>query len=207
MIVRSRYIDTSKPLTLPFVKNRPLFFLVALAVLCCVLPAGVQAQQTASQLYDDAVQAYQAGDMAEAKRKLQLTLEVDKNFRPASALLGRINLEQQKPAAPGQAAAAPVPVRLLQTMAFPVEFKDTTLSTALEYIRQQVEQTSGGKAQINFVLQLPPELANKKVTLRLNHVPVMDVLHYLGDLAGVKFQVQPYAIAVVPLAAGASPHP
>ena len=188
-------------------KNRPFFFLFALIVLCGVLPARLHAQQTAAQLYDAAVQAYQGGDVAEAKRKLQLTLEVDKNFRPASALLGRIDLEQQKPAASGQTAAAPVPLRLLQTMAFPVEFKDTTLSTALESIRQQVEQTSGGKAQINFVLQLPPDLANKKVTLRLNHVPVLDVLHYVGDLAGVKFQVQPYAITVVPLGAVASPHP
>ena len=192
-------------------KNCPPFFLLVLAVLCGVLPARMHAQQTASQLYDDAVRSYQAGDVEEAKRKLQLTLEVDKNFRPASALLGRIDLAQRKPAAPGQAAAAPVPLRLLQTMAFPVEFKDTTLSTALESIRQQVEQASGGQAQINFVLQLPPELANKKITLRLNHVPVLDVLHYLGDLAGVKFQVQPYAIAVVPAAGataeGASPHP
>ena len=148
--------------------------------------------------------------MADAKHKLQLALEIDKNFAPASTLLNRINLMQQQQAG-GQAGGA-VPVATLRTMAFPIEFKDTSLTTALEYIRQQVEAASAAKAQVNFVLELPPELANKKVTLRLNHGPVMEVLHYLGDLAGVSFQVQPYAIAVVPAGAasavsGAAPHP
>ena len=179
------------------------------AVFCCLLPARAHAQ-TASQLYADAVQSLQAGDVADAKRKLQLTLEIDQSFAPAAALLKRINLTPQPPKPGNQAAAAPVPLGTLRTLTFPVEFKDTSLPNALEYIRQQVETASGGRAVVNFVLQLPPDLASKKVTLRLNHVPVMEVLHYLGDLAGVSFQVQQYAIAVVPAAtmpAGASPHP
>ena len=188
-------------------------FLLAAASLCWLLPLRAHAQ-TAPQLYADAVQSLQAGDVAAAKHKLQLTLEIDRNFAPASALLKRINLVQAT--TPGaQGAAAPVPVGTLRTLAFPVEFKETSLPTALEYIQQQVQAASGGKANVNFVLQLPPELANRKVTLRLNHVPVMDVLHYIGDLAGVSFQVQPYAIVVVPATvvpastepAGASPHP
>ena len=187
---------------------------LAAACLCCLLPLGAHAQ-TASQLYTDAVQSLQAGDVADAKHKLQLTLEIDKNFAPASTLLKRINLMQQQPKPGGQGAAAPVPLGTLRTLTFPVEFKETSLPTALEYIRQQVQTASGGKAEVNFVLQLPPELASRKVTLRLNHVPVMDVLQYIGNLAGVSFQVQPYAITVVPATvvpasaepAGASPHP
>ena len=188
-------------------KNFPLRpVLLAAASLCCLLPLRAHAQ-AASQLYADAVQTLKAGDVADAKHKLQLALEIDKNFVPASTLLNRINLMQQPQA--GGGAGGGVPVATLRTLAFPIEFKDTSLTTALEYIRQQVETASAGKAQVNFVLQLPPEMANKKVTLRLNHVPVMDVLHYLGDLAGVSFQVQQYAIAVVPAGAeaGTSPHP
>ena len=192
-------------------KNRSFSLLVlAAAIFASLLPVRAYAQ-AASQLYADAVQSLQTGDVAAARHKLQLTLEIDKNFAPASALLKRIDLMQQQPQPGGAPGAAPVPVQTLQTLSFPVEFKDTSLPTALEYIRQQVEQQSGGKAQVNFVIQLPPDLASRKVTLHLNHVPVMDVLHYIGDLAGVSFQVQRFAIAVVPLAAAeaatASPHP
>ena len=158
---------------------------------------GVRAQ-TASQLYAQGVQAYEQGDVAQAKAKLQLTLEVDKNFRPATALLGRIALEQKATA--GANPAATVPVKSLARLIVPVEFKDTTLQTALEYLRQHVDAASGGKTQVNFVLNLPPELANKKISLQLDHVPVTEVLRYIGDLAGVSFQVQPYAILVTPAA-------
>ena len=213
---RGGYIASAAQLhVLSTVKLSSLCPLVlAVAGLGCLLPVRAHAQ-TASQLYTDALQSLQAGDVADAKHKLQLTLEIDKNFAPASALLKRINLMQQQPQPGGQGAAAPVPLGTLRTLAFPVEFKETSLPTALEYIRQQVETASGGKAEVNFVLQLPPDLASRKVTLRLNHVPVMDVLHYIGDLVGVSFQVQQYAIAVVPATAvpasaepaGASPHP
>ncbi len=168
----------------------------------------------ASQLYGDAVQSYNSGDVAEAKRKLQLTLQVDKTFRPASDLLNRISLAEQQAKTGGGAGPAPVSVRVLEQTSFPLEFKDTSLQTALEYIRQQADEKSGGKAQMNFVLQVPPEIANKKITLRLNHVPVTEMLHYIGDLAGVKFQVQKYAIVVLPAnlpdvadPAAATPHP
>jgi len=131
-------------------------------------------------------------------------------------MLNRINLEEQQAKARGAGPTAmPVPVKALERLAFPIELKDTSLQSALELIRQQVETTTGGKTQVNFVLQLPPELANKKVTLRLNHVPVTEMLRYIGDLAGVAFQVQRYAIMVLPKssaptsadAVGASPHP
>jgi hypothetical protein len=186
-----------------------IYLLVLFAVLgvVCLWPTRAQAQLTATQLYSDAVQSLKTGDVDDAKHKLELALEVDKSFQPASALLRRISLMQSQ-AQSGGTGAATVPRHTLETLSFPVEFKNTTLQTALEYIRQQVEQVSGGKAQVNFVLQLPPELANKKVTLELNHVPVMEVLHYLGDLAGVTFDVQKYAIAVTPAASApaATPH-
>ena len=86
----------------------------------------------------------------------------------------------------------------------PVEFKDTTLQSALEFLRQRIEADSGGKTKVNFVLNLSPELQNKKITLQMNHVPVTEVLRYIGDLAGVVFQVEKFAIVVTP-AGGPAP--
>ena len=174
-------------------------------VVACVLGAAGARAQTAAQLYEQGVQAYNLGEVDQAKRKLQLTLEVDKNFRPASALLNRINLEQKT--AGGAAPAAVVPVKTLDKTVVPVEFKDTSLDSALEYIKQHIATVSGGKMQVNFVLNVPPELAKKRVTLQLDHVPVTELLRYLGQLAGVNFEMQKYAILVTPANGGGSVQP
>ena len=173
-------------------------FVVTVLIVFLVSMDGARAQ-TASQLYTQAVQTYNQGDVEKAKHQLQLTLEVDKNFRPASALLNRIALEQR--ADGGATPAAAVPVRSLERMVVPVEFKDTSLQSALEYIRQHIESGSDGKTQVNFVLNVPPELANKRFTLQLDHVPVTELLRYIGESVGVSFEMQKYAIVVTPAAA------
>ena len=191
--------------TSPLAVRAPTWLIV---VCVAVLSVTRMPAQLPSQLYAEAAQAYESGDLPAAKHKLQLVLQIDKNFRPASELLNRINLAQQQTKATGNAGGAPLPMKTLEQTAFPVEFKDTSLQTALEFIRQQTEEKTSGRAQINFVLQLPAELANKKITLRLSHVPVTEMLHYIGDLAGVKFQTQTYAIVVVPAASsGEAPGP
>ena len=90
-------------------------------------------------------------------------------------------------------------------MVVPVEFKDTSLQSALEFLRQHIASGSGDKLQVNFVLNVPPELANKRVTLQLDHVPVTEVLRYIGGLAGVSFEYQKYAILVTPATDLAAP--
>ena len=134
--------------------------------------------------------------------QLQIALEIDKNFRPASTLLGRIIADQRG----GGANAPGMTMKSLQSTVVPVEFKDATLTSALEFLRQRAEETTGGKLKINFAVNLPPDLANKHVTLKLDRVPVMEVLRYIGELSGVSFQVQKYAIVVTP-AAAATPAP
>ena len=164
--------------------------------------AGTRASaQTASQLYTEAAQTYEAGNADAAKQKLRLALEVDKNFRPAAALLAKITSEER------QAGAQPtgVSVQTLQRVIISFDFQNTTLQTAVEALRQRISEKSGGRVEPNFVLRLPPDLANKKVSLRLNNVPASEVMRYLGSLAGVDFKVEPYAVSVVP--AGAAPAP
>ncbi len=183
--------------------HRAFSCLAALAFTAILLICNDAHAQTASQCYGQAVQAYDQGDIEGAKRQLALTLEIDKNFRPATALLQRIAHAQVANA--GATPAAVVPIKSLERMVVPVEFKDTSLQSALEYIRQHIEASSGGKTAVNFVLNVPPELANKKISLQLDHVPVTELLRYLGDLAGVSFQFQKYAIVVMPAGGAAAP--
>ena len=170
-----------------------LFGLLTLGIL---FPSAHQAHaQTASQVYTQAVEALNRGDVDGARQKLQLALEIDPNFRPANALLTRMAAAQRR-----GGAAAGLSTRTLERTVIPVEFNETTLTSALEYIRQKVAEDSGGKLQINFAINLPPELANKRVTLKMDHVPVPEILRYIGVMAGVSFEKQPYAILVTPAA-------
>ncbi len=156
--------------------------------------------QTASQLYNEAAMTYNSGDAAGAKQKLRLAIEVDPNFRPAAALLTKIAAEEK------QAGAQPMGVsaQTLSKVLVPVEFKDTTLGTAIEILRQRISEKSGGKVEVNFVVKLPPELANKRISLHLDHVPAIEVMRYMGSLAGVDFKVEQYAVMVVPATSQAS---
>ena len=150
--------------------------------------------QTASQLYTEGVQTYEAGNVDAAKQKLRLALEIDKNFRPAAALLAKIAADERQAGSQTNG----VSVRTLEKVIVPVEFKDTTLQVAVETLRQRISEKTGGKVEVNFVLKLPPDLANKKVSLHLDRVPATEVMRYLGSLAGVEFKVEQYAVMVVP---------
>ena len=176
---------------------------VCLAV-ALLLPPSLARAQSASQLYTEGVQTYNAGDAAAAKQKLRLALEVDPNFRPAAALLTRIASDEKQVGAQ-PAGASP---QALSKIIVPVDFKDTSLQTAIEVLRQRVSEKSGGQVAVNFVLKLPPDLANKKISLQLDHVPATEVMRYMGSLAGVDFKLEPYAVMVVPAGAAApSPTP
>ncbi len=177
---------------------------LALLACCCLLTfhaasTGRLHAQTASQVYAEGVEAYNRGDVEGAKRKFGLALEVDRNFRPASAMLTRIAAEKRQAGGPG------LSTKTLEKTVLPVEFNDTTLSSALEFIRQKVAEDSGNKLRINFAINLPPELANKKFSLKLERVPVPEMLRYIGELTGVKFEKQTYAILVTPAGGGQMP--
>ena len=181
---------------------RPLAIL-ALLLLAVARPAGVARAQTASQVYTQGVDALNQGDTNGAKLKLQQALKIDPNFRPATALLARMAADQRHGAAP----LVGLPARTLERMVVPVEFSNTTLDSAIEFIRQKVAEQTGGKLQINFAVNLPPEYLSKRITLKMDHVPVMEVLRYMGEQTGVQFEKQQYAIAVTPAVPKAAANP
>lgn len=80
-----------------------------------------------------------------------------------------------------------------------VNFREASLSSVLDLLRQQVEEVTEGGTLINFVAQLPPEKLAQKISLSLQNVPLPAVLKYVGELAGVQFVSEQYAIVVKPL--------
>ncbi|HEY5792369.1 MAG TPA: hypothetical protein VIS74_03665, partial [Chthoniobacterales bacterium] len=84
-------------------------------------------------------------------------------------------------------------IRLEQTIIPEISLKDATLTSVLGYLSKK----AGDAQPLNFVPQYPREYGDKTVTLQLSQVPLKVVLDYIGDLAGVRFIPDPYAIRVV----------
>jgi hypothetical protein len=105
-----------------------------------------------------------------------------------------------------KAGAGAVQEKQLSAIVLPkIEFREATLGSALDFLKQQVNKQSEGKTMVNFVLQLPEEQVKKQtVTLSLANVPFTEVLRYLGTLSGTTFTFEKYAITVRP-AAGTAP--
>jgi hypothetical protein len=168
---------------------------VVLAVL--TLDAGAESTQ---ELLSEAQTAYLRGDMETAKRNFELVNKLDPRNTTAIAYLRTMKAREVK------AGAGAVQEKQLSAIVLPkIEFREATLGSALDFLKQQVNKQSEGKTMVNFVLQLPEEQVKKQtVTLSLANVPFTEVLRYLGTLSGTTFTFEKYAITVRP-AAGTAP--
>jgi len=149
--------------------------------------------QSAQQLLSYAQTAYMRGELESAKKGFEAVYSLDPHNVVALNYLRMIKVAE---------ANAPKGSDLekqLETVIVPkVEFREATLTSALEYLRQAVDKATDGKTSVNFVVGLPEEQKNSSITLSLSKVPFTDVVRYIGDLANVKFSYDRYAISVRP---------
>ncbi len=170
-------------------KNLPRF-LLACAFL--TLLSGAAMADSVADLLKEAQTAYQKGDMETAKRAFEMVYALDAHNQTAITFLRRI-----KAAAP-KAGGAKERERQLAAVILPqVNFKEATLGSALDYVKQQVAKVTEGKVPLSFVLQVPEEtMKTTVVTLSLANVPVTEVLRYVGGLANVTFSYEQFAVVV-----------
>lgn len=101
-----------------------------------------------------------------------------------------------------------------------INLQDTTLREAVTFLQQQSERldtsaSDSGQRGVNIFLKLNSGTApmgaegetggdvavspNTRINLSLNNVPLFEALRYLGEQAGLKVKVEPFAVALVPL--------
>ncbi len=118
-----------------------------------------------------------------------------------------ISVKPRPAAAPRVTAKIPpTPARLntLGALVLPsVKYEQASLGSMLDALSRQAADVSRGSVKPSFVF-LPSTDLSTQVTLHVENIPFTEALHYLGDLAGVDFSFDQYAISVVPKSAGAS---
>jgi len=83
-----------------------------------------------------------------------------------------------------------------------VDLREASLGEVLEFLRQKGNQAAAGKVAINFVAQLDETQKAAKITLSLQNAPFTEILRYVGELGGVQFSYEKFAIVVKPKGVG-----
>jgi hypothetical protein len=158
-----------------------------------VLAAGAFGEST-QQLLTEAQTAYLRGDFETAKKTFLLVNKIDPRNQTAIGYLRMIAVEEKK------RPAGNTQQKELEKLIVPkIDFRDATLGSALDFLKQSAAKNSDGKITVSFVLQIPDEqIKTQKVSLSLGNVPFTEALRYLGELAKVDFSYEKYAIVVKP---------
>ena len=84
-----------------------------------------------------------------------------------------------------------------------LEFRDASVTEAVDYLRHKSVELDPEKKGLNIVLKAPPNLAQTKVTLSLADVPLWEAVRYVASLAALV--VEPEDSALLLRAAGENP--
>jgi predicted subunit of tRNA(5-methylaminomethyl-2-thiouridylate) methyltransferase len=80
-----------------------------------------------------------------------------------------------------------------------IEFREATIGSAFDFLKNAIAKASNGAQSVNFVLKLPPELVNTAtITLNLTNIPATEAIKYISELANVEVAYDKYAISISP---------
>jgi len=127
-----------------------------------LVPLALQAAPGEMQQFlTDGQTAYMKGDLTTAKQDFEWVLQMDPHNRAAIGYLRNIAVQE------AQVKKGSAMEKQLSGLVIPkLDFKEATLSAALDYMKNAANRLSGGKMSVSFVVQLPPEQANTPVTVR-----------------------------------------
>ncbi len=161
-------------------------------LLCPVLNA--QGQSSVKDIYEKGKRAYLQKDYDTALKAFEHVAKYyprDPRVRNYIAKT-RMAIKAGKPRATLEAK--------LRSIIIPnVEFEDADLETVMTYLSQKTAELSGGKVRPNFVFKGTTEEKNAGgINLKLNHVPVSEVIRYVGEMSRTQFRYEQFAITAVP---------
>ncbi len=89
------------------------------------------------------------------------------------------------------------PAQKLSNLVVPeIEFVDTPLQHAIEFLRGKSAELDPAKSGVNFVLTVDEEAKNAPVTLKLRNAPLSDAVRYVTELSRTSAKVDRLAVVV-----------
>jgi len=174
-------------------KNTYLSTLVGFSLSLSAFAEPPQAKLTASGWYQRGMSAIKAGDPEVAKTAFQNALKLQPGFAPAKYQLGRI------PELNARAKIAKRKALFDATIIKEINFNDASFAEALNALNALATEASDKKFTPNFFVQDPAKkLADRKVTLKMNNIPLSAALSYILEGAGATARYDEFATVIRP---------
>ena len=173
-----------------------------LLLLASILTMTVSAQEVQT-LLSEAQRDILRGDRAAAKEKFTFVQKLDPNNRIAMSYLRRMAVEDKQA---GVDESAALRTKLEKMVIEKIEFRDATVSEALEFLAKKIAAPASGGAKVNIVQQLSDAEKSTKITLVLSNIAASEALRYVADLANLSVSYEKFAVVVKPKSA-AQPAP
>lgn len=175
------------------------FLAVALAVTFSLLASPLlaeEAKRTLKQVYEDGVKLYQSADYASALKEFETYLK----HQPTNPYARNYAAKCRQKIREGVKPVTTLEPQLVGLVIPEINFDNTELGMAMEFLTQKSEELSGGKVVANFIFKGEERLkTDKNVTLKLRNAPFLDVVRYLGQLTQTRFTYEQFAIVGTPL--------
>jgi hypothetical protein len=141
-------------------------------------------------IYQEAVKAFNAGNLDDAEQQVELVLGKYPHYKPASNLQSRIVLARRND-------TSVVLKRKLEAIVIPrVNFRDALVENALDFLRDETRRLDRDKKGVNIVPNLPEETKKRKVTLDLVDVSAAELLKYISEVGGFRYRVERSAVII-----------
>jgi hypothetical protein len=141
-----------------------------------------------------AIMLVQFGFYAEAEETCKRILEQNPDLPTVKELLQQIQ-RKRKLLSPEDPAAALK--QRLETLTVPaVNFRDAPVRDAIEWLREESGKLSPDKQPLNVVWMVPADAKLPGITLKLQQVPLLELLRYVTELAGLRYRLDPHAVVI-----------
>ncbi|HEY8901551.1 MAG TPA: hypothetical protein VIM61_14150 [Chthoniobacterales bacterium] len=158
-------------------------------VVFLTVAASVAQAESVQQVYARGVRAYSGGNLEQAQKLFREVLAADPGNQPAALYLQRIAAEKPK--------NVDLRKQMEGVIVPKIDFRDTSLTTVLDFLPKVVAEQTGGHATLNIVRMFSSDYGREKlITLQLSGVPVTSVLDYVAQLANVKVAYQAHAVVI-----------
>jgi hypothetical protein len=187
-------------------KNGRFTVFAALAALWVVAPIGSAFGQgkTIQQLFRESEKLYEAQQFEEALKGFEAIVRKEPRFAHARSYAAKC----REAIAAGARPTRSLEGQLAQITLDNVEFVEADLASVFEYLSLRSEELSGGKVVPNFIYKGSDEQKRKTtVTLKLRNIPLTRVIDYVGQLTGIRFTYDEFAVVASPPVGSTQPKP
>jgi hypothetical protein len=184
-----------------------MFFAVISLSLLSTVPAQTNEAPDPAELNRMTMQAIglkEKGRFIEAEAMLKRLAQFEPDDAGVKLMLAEV--------APKARAQREDPVAVLKrqldkTVVPEINFREANPLDVIEYLRDESKKYTPDKSDINYVWLVPPDAKVGVVTLSLRSVSLTDVLHYVTQMAGLRYRLDPHAVVIYQSEAEPTPAP